>query len=1011
MERGSSPSRDNGPVTDVRLAVLGGVSLWRDGGRVGLGGPQAERVLAVLLANHGRPTSADRLADTLWGGRPPASATATIHSHVSRLRTLLGPSIVIVRESEAYRIDCPGEAFDVVGFEDLLARSRVAPPVEACALLAEALGAWHGRAFGEHADLDHVRAEAARLDELRLVATDEWAALRLDQGHAAEMVGELEALVLQHPLRERYWLLLMRALHQTGRQVEALRRGQLLREMLAEEAGLEVSEAVRRLERQILAADPALLPAAHTPAGGARRSAAVGMLIGTTSFVGRDPEVRDVVAAVGVERVVTVIGPGGVGKTRLALRAAAVVAEHSDRDVTVVELAPLRDASGIVQVIAHALDVQQRQQLTLEVTLEEYLASRRVLLVLDNCEHVIDAVAPMVARLCAACPSLVVLATSRVPLGLPGEHVVATGPLDVPDRDEITVDDARRSPAVELFVSRAAASVPGFVLDDGNVRAVVQVCRRLDGLPLGIELAAARLRTVGIDTLADRLARRVLSLGAQRSGDGRQRTIEGMVRWSYELLDEATRAVFEQLAVFAGGFDLEAVEAVCDRGAGAGGTPEHVIDSLATLVDHSMVEVVDLTIPRYRLLEPLREFAADRLAERVPGGGPGGGSPADLVSDRHLRWFHDVAGRGALGLDSPDEGRWSAQLERDLDNFRAAHRWGCAVGSTELVVGMVAALREQGFRRVQYETTVWAEEACALPGASGHPEISTLLAMMAYRHWVRGDVQAAIRQANAALDALPGDAPSPSGLAERVLGNAHFYLGHHDEALLWMDRMLASAVRAGDEARRVHGLYMRSVARTSLGDSVRGAVVAGEARAVAERTSSPTARAQADYALGLALEGTDQLEALGHLEASAAGAGAAGNRWIEAFALTEVHWLQARAGEHLVALRGYGEVVRTWYRGGDWANQWLSLRHVFGIFIDLGALREAAVLHGGLAAVGAVHALPFEPGDAERLSSVVDELRSLLGPRAFADAVRSGASMTDSEIVELTLRHIDALTA
>ena len=1008
MERGLSPNGDNGAVTDVRLAVLGGVSLWRDGARVGLGGPQAERVLAVLLANHGRPTSADRLADTLWGERPPASATATIHSHLSRLRTLLGPSIVIARESDAYRIDCPEEALDVVGFEDRLARSRTAPSAAACALLAEALGMWHGRAFGEHADLDHVRAEAARLDELRLVVTDEWAALRLDLGHAAEMVGELEALVLQHPLRERYWLLLMRALHQNGRQVEALRRGQLLREMLAEEAGLEVSEAVRQLEQQILVADPVLLAAAHSPAAGARRSGAAGMLIGTTSFVGRDPEVRDVMAAVGVERVVTVTGPGGVGKTRLALRAAAAVAEHSDRDVTVVELAPLRDASGIVQVIAHALDVQQRQQLTLEATLEEYLASRRVLLVLDNCEHVIDAVAPMVDRLCAACPSLVVLATSRVPLGLPGEHVVAAGPLEVPDHDEITVEDARRSPAVELFVSRAAASVPGFVLDDGNVRAVVQVCRRLDGLPLGIELAAARLRTVGIDTLADRLARRVLSLGAQRGGDGRQRTIEGMVRWSYELLDEATRAVFEQLAVFAGGFDLEAVEAVCDRG--DGGRPEYVIDSLATLVDHSMVEVVDLAIPRYRLLEPLREFAADRLAERVPGGGPGSG-PADLVSDRHLRWFHDVAARGALGLDSPDEGLWSAQLERDLDNFRAAHRWGCAVGATDLVVGMVAALREQGFRRVQYETTVWAEEACALPGASGHPEISTLLAMVAYRHWVRGDVHAAIRQANAALDAVPGDEPSPSGLAERVLGNAHFYLGHHDAALMWMDRMLASATHAGDEARRVHGLYMRSVVRTSLGDSVRGAVLAGEARAAAERTSSPTALAQADYALGLGLEGTDRHEALEHLEASAARGGAAGNRWIEAFALTEVHWLEARAGDHLVALRGYGEVVRTWYRGGDWANQWLSLRHVFGIFIDLGALREAAVLHGGLTAVGAAHALPFEPGDAERLSSVADELRSLLGPDAFADAVRNGASMTDSELVELTLRHIDALTS
>jgi predicted ATPase len=696
--------------------------------------------------------------------------------------------------------------------------------------------------------------------------------------------------------------------------------------------------------------------------------------------------------------VVTITGPGGVGKTRLALHAAANVADDFVGGVTVVEFARLRDQAGVAQVIAHALDIQQRQHRTLDATIEDYLASRHALLVLDNCEHVIEVLAPLVDRLRAGCPKLRILATSREPLGLAGEYVHVVAPLDLPARGASRADEVSRSPAVELFVARAATATTGFTLTDDNAAAVADICRRLDGLPLGLELAAARLRAMGVEPLAERLRQRIQALGqAQRSADGRHRTLLDLMQWSYDLLEPEERQAFVQLAVFAGGFDLAAAKAICVI-TGAGRLDAS--DILAGLVDKSMVILVDPQVPRYRLLEPLREFGLDRLSEA---------GTLDAVEGRHCDWFLDVAERGAVGLDGPDEATWAESLDRDFDNFRAAHRVAIRTGDAYRALRLVVCLREFAFRRIQYEVTTWADAAAALPGAEDQPDLPIVLAVSAYGRWVRGDIEAAIRLAHQALDAEREHVPSDSGLPERVLGNAHFYLGHVIEALQWMDKMVLSARHSGSQARLAHGLYMQSVARTSLGDHVKGAIRAGEARAAAAASGSPSAMAQALYALGLALEGPDPDGALVHLERAAQVAASAGNRWIEGFSLTEVHWMRARRGAHVAGLAGFADVVDIWHRGGDWANQWLSLRHVFGILIDLGAYEVAAVLHGALTAVGAANALPFEPAVAERLADDVRDLRSLLGATTFAEAVRQGASMSDSEIVEFARSQIEAL--
>jgi ATP/maltotriose-dependent transcriptional regulator MalT len=298
-----------------------------------------------------------------------------------------------------------------------------------------------------------------------------------------------------------------------------------------------------------------------------------------------------------------------------------------------------------------------------------------------------------------------------------------------------------------------------------------------------------------------------------------------------------------------------------------------------------------------------------------------------------------------------------------------------------------------------------------MPGVEEHPRAPVVIAVAAYGAFVRGDLATAIRLADQALATAEHLGTDSSGLAERTLANAVFYEGDMKSGVAWMDRMVESARATGSSARLAHALYMRSVAATSVGDTQLGATLAEEADGIAERSGSPTARAGAAYALGIALEGASPEEADAALRRSADLAKRAGNRWVEAFALTEVLWLDARKGNPTRALAGYASVIDTWYRAGDWANQWLSLRHVCGIFAQLGANRSAAVLYGSVDAAGASAALPFEPSDAERLGNLVEELRRLLGPAEFADAVREGAATRDATIVRFVQDEIRRLTA
>jgi predicted ATPase/DNA-binding SARP family transcriptional activator len=977
-------------VTGITVNVLGPVEVRRRGARVSIDGLKRRQLLAVLVAARGSEVSIGRLGEALWEGEPPNSARASLQSHVSRLRRALMPDAVVRAGGVGYAIDMDCVELDAARFEEL---TDAATGDERIPLLERALALWRGAAFGEFAELTGVRGEAMRLEELRLTVTERLIEARIDAGEEARVVAELEALVTSHPLREQFWRQLMLALYRSGRQAESLRRCADLRAMLREELGLSLSPAVKELEARILADDPSLrrpvaapVPATTVPV--ARRE--------PTQLIGRSGDIAAIREALGRRPIVTVSGPGGVGKSRLATTVAGSCS-HRFAQAVVVELAALRDPDATVQLVACALDVEQRQHLTLESTIEEFIHDRPVLLVLDNCEHVLGAVVPLVQRLCRHCPRLSVLATSREPLGLPGELVHGLAPLDVPVPGAGGAE-SRTSSAVQLFADRAAEARPGFQLDDRNLAAVAEICRRLDGLPLAIELAAARMRSIGVEALAARLDQRFALLTRQRASvEPRHRSLHRLVEWSYELLDAVDQEAFAQLSAFAGSFNLDAAEVVCRPTLGGGeGSARVVID----LVDKSMVQVVDPEEPRYRLLETLREFGHERLQDA--------GALA-TVEQRHRGWFLDVAECAAVGLDSPDEGRWATAIDRDLDNVRAAHASAVAAGDLAVAAGLVGALREYSFRRVRYEIATWGEATMQMAGFERSPAAPIVLGVAAYGRWVRGDLDAAIALAHRSI-ALANELDERStGLAERVLGNALFYSGATQEALRSMEEMTKAARAGGSPATLTHALYMSSVARTSIGDAGRGAMLSEEAAAAAERCGSPTARAQAAYAHGLALRATDSEQAERALRLAADLGEEAGNRWIRAFALTQVHWLSAHQGRVADALRGFSEVVDLWYRGGDWANQWLSMRHVLGILTDLGAHRAAAVLHGALVAAGAAAALPFEPADAQRLAAEADRIREVLGPAEFAAAVRNGAAKSDADTVAYVQAEIERL--
>jgi len=651
----------------VHFGVLGAVAAWTgDGRKVEVRESKVRALLAVLLLSPGRPVPADQLIDDLWGADLPVHPVGALQGKVSRLRQALeagepGSGALIAFRTSGYLLQVGDDALDEGRFAALVERAGAAEDLrDRAGLLAEALGLWRGPALADFADEPFAQPTIARLEDQRLTALEEQAEVRLALGEHTLLAGELGELVARHPLRERLRAAHMTALYRSGRQADAVGSYNELRAKLADDLGLDPEPSLAALYQAMLEQSPALQAVPAPPTLATRPRTNLPAML--TDVVGRAPAIAELRGLLSERRLVTLTGPGGVGKTRLAIETAAQSAAAFPDGTWLVELAGPSPATAPspADEVASVLGIRNDSSRSSADLLGDALRDSCLLLVLDNCEHLIAQVATLATRLLRSAPELRIMVTSREPLAIAGEVIWAVPPLDLPDPDaEHELAALARFSSVRLFTRRAEESAPGFRLDEGNAPAVAGLCRRLDGIPLALELAATRVRTLGVHELLVRLDDRFRLLATgHRDAPPRQQTLWGVIDWSWELLTEPERIVLRRLAVMADGCGLRAAEAIC------GEDELDVPGLLSRLVDRSLVVVADQPDgPRYRLLESVAAYSLRRLREAGEHG---------QALRRHRQFYSDLAERAAARLRGYDQRSWIRCLDTEAANLHAA---------------------------------------------------------------------------------------------------------------------------------------------------------------------------------------------------------------------------------------------------------------------------------------------------------------------------------------------------
>ncbi len=1046
----------------ARIRVLGPLEVIDGAGAaVALSSSKLRRLLAALVIDAGSVVSADRLADVLWGDDQPEHTAGALQSLVSRLRRRLPASstrdgIDLVTRAPGYALHLDEGVLDVHVFRRRLDQARATldrDPAGAARLLDDALAAWRGDAYAEFRDEPFARAEAARLEELRATAREERVAAALAQGATDEAVAMLEVLTADHPMRERPQALTMTALYRAGRQAEALAAFRRYRDLLDRELGLDPSTELLDLERRVLQGDPGLAgPAARRaevgtvvsddggpdggglegggpdgggpPEGGTHAEPPVpgrgvpgsggashGVVPARPDLIGRDQLGATVHEALDGARIVTLTGPGGVGKTSLAVQVANDRRGAAPDGVWWCELAPVGADGEVAELILTVFDARVRPGMSVLDSVVDLLRRAELLLVLDNAEHVVEGVADLVSAVARACPGVRVLLTSRERVGVDDERVIAVPPLQVPgpgpggrgpgpSSATDTTDVASGGPAVELFVRRARAAASDFTVDDGNVAAVAEICRRLDGMPLALELAATRMRSMSPADLAGRLTWRFRVLrGGRRGTAERHRTLRAVVDWSYDLLDDTARLVFDRLSVFAGEFPLDAAERVV---ADTGGDldPLDVADVLARLVDASMVVARHADgSTTYALLETLRAYGRDRLDLR---------GETQAARRAHAEHHTDLAEEVARRLYGADNRAQVARLDRAFDELRAAHAWALA-NDLPLALRMVAGLVVYAEQQSVGEAFAWAERTVEAAERAAAPLPAPWLAgaygAAAMGARSRGDLARATELARRGIDAAGADEPAAT-TARYTLIEVALFEGRLDE----IDGMVDELERlAAPDLPRGVGLWARStrlLARSYAGDA--GAVAEVErARAAAARDALPSDVAWLSYVLAEALVDADPERGLPLAEDALAYARAYDDRFLTGVALVTAASLQARHGDAGRAVALFLETVTWWHRAGNWMQQWIAVRSIVGLLIRLGADEDAAVLLGAVRSRSSP-ATVFG-ADAERLAVAADTLADRLGDATFATACDRGAAMADDAVIAWLRGVLDGL--
>jgi predicted ATPase/DNA-binding SARP family transcriptional activator len=915
--------------------MLGPLEVRDSSGAVAeVGGARLRALLIMLALRPGQLVTASQLIDGLWGEQTPAEPGNALQALVSRLRRAL-PEADLGSLPAGYRLAIG--ATDIARFDDLAAAGRrhlrAGDPAAAATALREALGLWRGPALAEVADSEWGQAVIARLNELRLTAIQDRIAADLALGHAADLVGELEGLVAEHPTREPLAALLMRALRADGRRGEALEVYERARKRLAEQLGTDPSAELNAVYLDTLREDvPDNSKISNLP-------------VALTSFVGRESDVVQVSGLLTAHRLVTLTGPGGAGKTRLAVEAARTVPADQ---TWLVELAPVTDPAEVAATVISTLGLheqtlilrgtQQRQPVTDPVArLISALGGKSVLLVLDNCEHLIGAAALLAERVLRACPDARMLATSREPLNITGEALLPVGPL------------APR-PAALLLAERASAVSPGFAITADTEPAVARICRALDGMPLAIELAAARMRTMGPEQVAARLDDRFrLLTGGSRTALPRHQTLRAVVDWSWELLGDEEQALWRRFSVFSGGATLDAAEHV------AGAT----LDLLTALADKSVLTIRQTPDgPRYWMLEIIRAYGQERLAEA---------GETEQIRAAHARYFLWFADESVLRLISRDQLIFVRRLSDDQENLHSAIRAAIAAGDADTAVGLTGSLGWYWWlRSMKAEGADLIAAALTLAGQVSDPErlaVAYLMGGMLAFDTARVESAAGwVREAARLAERIP----EPVNPAVRLARPAALILG---------DRFGdASLPAAYDEAVADAHPWVSAMARM-----IRGQVIINFGTGLDQAEADFAAAAAAGETLGerwilaASLQALGVLEgqrgnfaaAIGHLERAVALAGAIGAVEDEGqfrLFLARILWLDGRRDR---ARREVDRAITDADRIG-WPESQAFARYTAGSLARLDGRYEAARAHLARAAEFAI-----SPGIGYQLRAIV----------------------------------------
>jgi predicted ATPase/DNA-binding SARP family transcriptional activator len=934
----------------IEFGVLGPVEVVRGGETIGLGGPRQRALLALLLLDAGKPVPAHTIAEELWHGEPPAGSSTTVRSYVSRLRSALGADAPIDGGPDGYRVQAPTDLIDSFRFEALVRGAEVAlgrgAAARAAGMLREALDLWRGRPFGELADEGALRLEAERLQELRLHAVELRVEADLALGRDAGLVDELERLVEDHPYRETLWRQLMLALYRADRQADALAAYARARTILDEELGLEPGEELKRLEQAILRHE---VPLAEAPVERHNLPTPV------TSFVGREAELAELGALLRASRLVTLTGVGGAGKTRLALELAGRTLESFPDGAFFCDLSTLAEPRLLARHLARALDIPEEGELSMEDVLARELRTSELLLVLDNCEHLLEACTALVERLLTSCPQVRVLATSREPFGLGGEADYPVPPLSLPP-EEAGAEELLRSEAVTLFLARARDARPRLGEDEETVLNAARIARDLDGLPLALELAAARAKALSLDEIASRLGDRFRFLVSwRRLTAARHRTLREAMDWSYELLSPDEQRLLGGLSVFAAGFTLASAGRVC-----LDGDDELALQLLQRLVDASLViaEERDGEM-RYRLLETVREYGAERLSESGSG---------DLLRRAHAEWCLQLAEEAEPQLTGERQTTWFAVLERERDNVRGALSYLADASEPELRLRLTVALTRFWYvRGYLSEGRRWLELAHADTGEADPGLRRRALTAGASFALLQGDYEVATALAEESLEAAQA-AGEPRLVANALsnLGAIVLAAGDAERAESLLEEAVRLARDVGDE--RIAALAINNLGDLALtvGDLDRAEPLFQESLGLLRARGDTANVARALFNLGAVALGLGRLDvARVRLSESVLHGREAGDKEDLAWCLEGFAALEAAEdrGEHAAELLGAADTLLT----------------------EMGA--------------------DFKPFERRLHEETVARALELCGPDLFATAMRRGTQAELDHVLDGALSH------